>query len=98
MRKIRIRFFKHFRRHSRQLFFDNKDKAFAIFALKKTLIITCAFFVLAILLYFSFDYAAPADVNLKSYFTHLTQGNTTEANSIYKQAGIKYAEYQVHYC
>lgn len=66
-----------------QLFFDTKDKAFAIFALKKTLIITGAFFVLAILLYFSFDYTAPADANLKTYFTQLTQGNSTEANSIY---------------
>ncbi|RTL52009.1 MAG: hypothetical protein EKK39_07250 [Sphingobacteriales bacterium] len=66
-----------------QLFFDTKDKLIALFALKKTLIITGAFFVLAILLYFSFDYAAPSDVNLKTYFNQLTQGNAIESNSIY---------------
>ncbi|MBY0348326.1 MAG: YfhO family protein [Hydrotalea flava] len=66
-----------------QLFFDTKDKLLAILALKKTLIITGAFFVLAILLYFSFDYAAPADANLKTYFNQLTQGNAIESNSIY---------------
>ncbi len=65
-----------------QFLFEEKNKAVAMAALKKSVYITGAFLLGAVLLYFSFDYVGKDD-SLKSYLTQLLGGNQEEANGFY---------------
>ena len=65
-----------------QFLFEEKNKAVALAGLKKSVYITAAFLLGAVLLYFSFDYVGKDD-SVKNILSQLLGGNQDEANSFY---------------
>jgi hypothetical protein len=65
-----------------QFLFEEKNKAVALAGLKKSVFITGAFLLGAVLLYFSFDYTGNDD-SIKNILTQSLGGNQEEANSLY---------------
>ena len=65
-----------------QFLFEEKNKAFALAGLKKSVYITGAFLLGAVLLYFSFDYAGKDDY-IKNMLAQSLGGNQDEANGFY---------------
>ncbi|MFZ6023355.1 MAG: YfhO family protein [Bacteroidota bacterium] len=65
-----------------QFLFEEKNKAVALAGLKKSVYITGAFLVGALLLYFSFDYTGQDD-SIKNVLAQSLGGNQEAANSFY---------------